>query len=226
MQLHEQYELEGAGAQIHREVAAGIIRVWPGVHVDPLRPTLDTVRIDSIAHSLSLQCRYTGHVDTHYSIAQHCLIVSQYVARMGGTPLCQLLGLLHDAEEAYFGDMSSPLKKHYADYRRDAERMREFIFDKYIPGWRNVPPYYMDMVHKADQDVYQIERISQLLPLEIARDLCAKKYNWGVIIHATSCTEVEAQFLRRFFELSAGERVSVEGRGPVSPKSNAEGDFL
>jgi hypothetical protein len=220
MQLKEQYEAEPAGVQIAREVDDGRIRVWPGILVDPFRPTADTVRIDSIAHSLSLVCRYAGHVDTHYSVAQHSLAVAAYLGGMGGSPALQLLGLLHDAEEAYFGDMSSPIKKRYPDYRKDGDYLRDFIFDKYVPGWRTFPRYYMEMVHKADQDLYQIERMSQLLPYEEARDLIEKKYGWGVIVHGTSHKEMESKFLREFTRLGDEERVPVEGRGPVSPKSH------
>lgn len=220
MQLREQYELERASNQIDREVRAGTIRTWSGVYLDPLWPTAATVRIDDIAHALSLLCRYTGHVDTFYSVGQHCLEVADYVRDMGGSPMCEMLGLLHDAEEAYFGDMSSPLKKNYPDYKKHGARMREFIFDKYVPGWQQ-HPMYQDMVHKADQDMYQIERISQLLPFQEAEELCRTKYNRS-IIYAKEPKEVEASFLRRFADLGAQERLSLEGRGTVSPKSNAE----
>lgn len=221
MSLMEQYVKEAAGAQIAREVAKGTMRTWSGVLVDPLHPQLDTVRIDDIAHALSMVCRYSGHVDAHYSVAQHSIEVSLYLLQMGASPLCQLMGLLHDAEEAYFGDMSSPLKKHYPDYRKHGDAMREFIYDKYIPDWRELP-MYEDLVHKADQDLYQIERISMLLPYGEAEELCNKKYGRSVIKYGKEPKEVEAEFLRRFASLGATERVSVEGRGAVSPKSNHE----
>lgn len=217
----EQYVKEAAGAQIAREVEKGSMRAWSGVLVDPLNPRLDTVRIDDIAHALSLVCRYSGHVDVHYSVAQHSVEVSLHLEQMGASPLCQLMGLLHDGEEAYFGDMSSPLKKHYPDYRKHGDAMREFIYDKYIPDWRELP-LYEDLVHKADQDMYQIERMSSLLPYGEAEELCNKKYNRSVIKYGKEPKEVEAEFLRRFAYLGGLERVPLEGRGHVSPKSNHE----
>lgn len=222
MQLKEQYDHESAPAQIRREVDAGAIRTWSGILLDPLRPTGNTVRIDDIAHALARICRYGGHVPSFYSVGQHCLEVQSYLADRGATPLLQLLGLLHDAEEAYFGDMPSPLKKSFHDFRKYGDAMREFVWDKYVPGWRDLPRHYEEMVHEADQHMYQIERMSFWMPRSQAKRLCVQKYNRSVLEYATSCTEVEAEYLRRFAALGKADRVSVEGRGTVSPKSDHE----
>lgn len=221
MQLKDLFE-EPASEQIAREVGIGSIKCWSGVYVDPMRPTLDTVRIDDIAHSLSLVCRYGGHCNDHYSVAQHCLEVSAYIEHLGGTAFTSMMGLLHDAEEAYFGDMPSPLKKHYPDYKKHGEYMRGFVMDKYIPGWRDVPRWYMEMVHQADQDMYQIERMSFSAPYDEAFTTIGNKYGWGVV-NAKACKEVEAEYLRWFAALGREDRIPVEGRGAVSPKSYAEG---
>jgi 5'-deoxynucleotidase YfbR-like HD superfamily hydrolase len=68
-------------------------------------PRPEDVRIETIAHSLAQQCRWTGQTRAFYSIAQHCIDVSFIVE-----PEYALAGLLHDASEAYIGDVSSPLK--------------------------------------------------------------------------------------------------------------------
>ncbi len=58
-----------------------------------------------------------------YSVAQHCLAVSEILEVAGHEPAAALHGLLHDAEEALYGDIPRPLKAHLpADLR---ERMRE-----------------------------------------------------------------------------------------------------
>lgn len=68
----------------------------------------DPAAIDlyDIAHGLSHICRFGGHVRSYYSVAQHSVLVSE---------LCDTadarIGLLHDATEAYLGDMISPLKR-------------------------------------------------------------------------------------------------------------------
>ena len=50
------------------------IQTWSGRQFDLLAPTADMVDPVDIAHALSLICRFSGHVDRHYSVAQHCVI--------------------------------------------------------------------------------------------------------------------------------------------------------
>lgn len=61
------------------------------------------VCIRDIARALSHICRFTGHTKQFYSVAQH----SVYVSERCKNPF---YGLMHDAVEAYIGDMNSPLK--------------------------------------------------------------------------------------------------------------------
>lgn len=71
----------------------------------PLVPRIDHVAIEDIAHGLAYQCRFNGQTRQFYSVAQHSLMVAALVP----TDL-RLAALLHDAAEAYLGDMVKPLK--------------------------------------------------------------------------------------------------------------------
>lgn len=69
------------------------------------------VCIEDIAHALSNKCRWAGHSKKFYSVAEHSLIVSRRLAEINEPEVVQMAGLLHDAAEAYTGDVGRPLKK-------------------------------------------------------------------------------------------------------------------
>src|ERR1700674_199080 len=79
-------------------------------------PLEEDVCIEDIAHSLSLLCRFTGHVKQFYSVGEHSVRVSYLCP-----PEYQLWGLLHDAGECYAGDVNRPLK-----YSPGMEAYREY----------------------------------------------------------------------------------------------------
>lgn len=71
----------------------------------PLDPRVEEVHLADIAHPLAMTCRYGGHVRWFYSVAEHSVLVSLYVP-----PEYAKEALLHDASEAYVGDLIRPLK--------------------------------------------------------------------------------------------------------------------
>ena len=82
------------------------IQTYTGTRFYPMDPLPEEIDIRDIAHALSNLCRFTGHVREFYSVAQHCVLVSQNCNKPNA-----LWGLLHDASEAYIGDLHRPLKK-------------------------------------------------------------------------------------------------------------------
>ena len=71
----------------------------------PLDPRPEEVFIEDVSHALALQCRFNGSCREFYSVAEHSVRVSLECA-----PEDALWGLLHDASEAYTGDLIRPLK--------------------------------------------------------------------------------------------------------------------
>lgn len=106
----------------------------------PLDPREDEIHIEDIAHALSFVCRFGGHVREFYSVAEHCVRVSRAIAAVDGTVHDQLAGLLHDAAEAFIGDMVWPLKQapDVEGYRRveaivEGAIARKYRVDFHIP---------------------------------------------------------------------------------------------
>jgi hypothetical protein len=88
------------------------MQTYTGKVFYPVAPSVEDIDPVDIAHSLALQCRYGGHVDRFYSVAEHCVLMSQAVS-----PENALHALLHDATEAYVSDVPRPLKGHLPNYK-------------------------------------------------------------------------------------------------------------
>ena len=99
---------------------------FTGRRVYPCSLRATDVDLLDIAHSLAHQCRFAGHSVRFYSVAEHSLLVASLVV-----DLLKPSALLHDAAEAYLGDLIRPLK-HDTDFGKTYEiiekRARGVIF--------------------------------------------------------------------------------------------------
>lgn len=84
------------------------IQTRTGVAFDLSDPHPSMFKIEDVAYALAHQCRFTGHCSRHYSVSEHSRHVALSVAEVN--PEWALAALLHEVEEAYIGDLSSPLK--------------------------------------------------------------------------------------------------------------------
>ena len=99
---------------------------YTGKLVDLQNPERASIDIEDIAHALSQLCRFAGHTNRFYSVAQHSIIVAQNVS-----PQHTLYGLLHDAAEAYMVDMPKPLKDMLPEYKVIEKRLETVIFKRF-----------------------------------------------------------------------------------------------
>lgn len=125
---------------------------WIQTHIgrsfDLLNPTPEQVAITDIAHSLSHICRFTGHCREFYSVAQHSVLVMSLVPDH-----LKAQALLHDATEAYVGDMSWPLKQLLPEYKAIEQGVWEAIAEAY-----GLPTKLDPGVKHADSVALMLER--------------------------------------------------------------------
>lgn len=181
----------------------GWIQTYTGKQFWPLEPRIEDIDIRDIAHALSNLCRFAGHVEQFYSVAQHSVLVSHIVP-----PQHALRGLLHDASEAYLIDLPRPIK-HAAvmgAYRAAEAHLQGMIYERF-----GLKPEDPESVKSADNRIFKAER----------RDLLkASRADWQDFDVAAVETKItpwtpllaETLFKQRFNELSTNGCGSVHYR--------------
>lgn len=116
--------------------------------MDVLAPRPEQIQLLDIAHHLARVCRFGGAVKGFYSVADH----SVYVSRLVPSEL-QKKALLHDAAEAYLGDVIKPLKNCLPEYERI-----EAIWERVIAERFGLDSLKDPLIKRADIMAVQAER--------------------------------------------------------------------
>ncbi len=162
-----------------------------GRYFDFTNPAGSEFSIIDIAHALSNICRFTGHTRSFYSVAQHSVLVSHLVpAHMA------FMGLMHDAAEAFVGDMSRPLKQLLPQYKEIELRVERAIFDRF------------DLPHELPPEIKHADNVA--LATEKRDLMLVTRDEWHVLrgvqpsahrIWAKQPTDAKMMFLHRVREL-------------------------
>lgn len=169
-------------------------QISSGKFIDLLNPNPDLIGIEDIAHALSNTCRFNGHIKEHYSVAQHSVLVSYMVA-----PRLAFDALMHDATEAFLGDVSTPLKMQLPEYQRIEKNMHNVLAYKF--GFSLDIP---QEVKQADRQICWNEKKS-LLPDTPEDDIHWEAYKdlfWTFKVEPLSNSLAKLQFLNRYNELT------------------------
>jgi hypothetical protein len=130
------------------------IQTYSGKKFYPLDPRPEDICIEDIAHALANTCRYNGHSRVFYSVAEHCVRMSE--ANFPGCPKCLLM---HDAAEAYISDIPRPVKPMLMEFKAIENKILGIIGAKFNLG----DPDY-DAIRYADDVMLATEKRDVLLP--------------------------------------------------------------
>lgn len=151
----------------------------------PLDPRPEEIHIDDIARALSMQCRWGGQVRRFFSVAQHCVMVSEHCSEY------PVRAFLHDAAEAYLVDVPSPIKKHLHGYEEIEKALLRAIGERFAVSDLDVMPA---AVHREDGRALATEHRDVRTPC----DFCAPDARpWVEPIFAMSQPMAERAFLQR-----------------------------
>jgi hypothetical protein len=135
------------------------IATFSGHAFDVFNPDSWVFDLDDIGQALSTTCRFGGHVE-FYSVAEHCLRVESALEDWGANPTTRMIGLLHDAIEAYIGDIPRPIKRSFnigEESVLDLEKSMELALFKAYDLLDDTFDARWAVVKEADLWVYGIE---------------------------------------------------------------------
>ena len=167
-------------------------KTYTGKTMNPIDATTVEVNIIDIAHHLSNICRFSGATISFYSVAQHSVHVSKLLEMKGFSKYVQLVGLLHDATEAYLGDVTRLVKNSLPEYKK-----WEAALDEHIMSSLDVPRYEKEevraIVKEYDDTMLEYEKKALLHGADVSLP-----NGWLPLLPDTA----KILFLERFYELN------------------------
>jgi 5'-deoxynucleotidase YfbR-like HD superfamily hydrolase len=125
---------------------------YSGVRIDPTAVKPEDIKLIDIAHNLSMIPRFGGACPSFYSVACHSLYVADLVPRG-----LAVEGLLHDASEAYCGDLIKCIKVLCPDYSAVESRFETAIRARFgLPAVQD--PHVKREIKRADIAALLAER--------------------------------------------------------------------
>jgi hypothetical protein len=153
---------------------------------------VEALKVDilDIAHSLAITNRYNGHTHVPYSVAQHSCLVHDYLPEHR-----QAEGLLHDATEAYLGDVATPLKLCLPEY----EKLEDSLW-VHLSTVFDLPPAMSPEVREADRRALMTERRDLMVCTPATQGWgYTDVIPWQRKVKPWGWAKSEREFLKRFF---------------------------
>jgi hypothetical protein len=188
----------------------GWMQTYGGRKFYPLDPRVRDVELVDVAHGLAMTCRYGGQCRMFYSVAEHCVLVSEIVemhARNAGMSAEQVrliaqCALMHDSAEAYIGDMIRPLKHQpeMVPFRHAEDVIEAVIAEAFKLHWT---PEAHSIVKRIDDRIL-VDEITYLMPhpgMYLESPLLRDQSPLGARFHCYAPADAERAFLARYREL-------------------------
>jgi 5'-deoxynucleotidase YfbR-like HD superfamily hydrolase len=164
----------------------------------PLNPNKEDIKIEDIAHALSLMTRANGHCSHFYSVAQHSLNCYQEAKARGCSERVQLGCLLHDASESYISDLTRPVKGKMPEYVGIEAKLQDMIYDRF--GLGDLSDRELQEIEEIDDTLlyYEFEALMDY-PIFEQKPAKAARYAFQFEDHF----KVEKQYISAFQRLTA-----------------------
>lgn len=111
-------------------VNGGWVTTPSGVCFSLAEPRPEDVRLDDVARGLSRIIHFGGALSIDLTVAEHTLLGRRLALQRADGELGRLF-LLHDAAEAYMGDLRGPLKHLTPDLVAIEERIRRAVYERF-----------------------------------------------------------------------------------------------
>lgn len=177
-----------------RRIVGPTILLFGGAYFDLLDPEGSAFTIEDVAQGLAQCCRFAGQCRRFYSVAEHSVHVSTILE-----PEHRYAGLMHDAAEAFLGDVTKPLKLLLPDYRAIEARVEAAVFARFA-----VPTPLPLAVKDADRIMLATEQ-RQLMANGEAWAMTGGRRALPLAIPAWPPEEARERFLERFGALAPKE---------------------
>lgn len=173
---------------------------YTGRRFHPLAPRREDVATEDVLRGLAFTRRFAGQTRKFYSVAEHSVLGSVLAEDMGGRPLARQF-LLHDATEAWIGDMPRPLKYEMARFREVEARIWNVVADRY-----RLPRRLDDRVKQIDNIMCVTEKLALMPHAENWPSLPDSLADSSITIEAWPPSTALRRIARRFRELFPDER--------------------
>ena len=153
---------------ILEDTSKSAMETYTGKMFDVFDPDPNEIDIFDIAHHLSLMTRFNGGCQWHYSIAQHSILCADrskdYHYQRPSEEKLALALLMHDAAEAYVGDIVRPIKRTLTDFAVIENGVMDAINTRF-----DLPPVaeirgYKNAVTEVDNRMLVTEKLQLMSP--------------------------------------------------------------